>query len=65
MPRHRLTVGNLLAVLTVAAAAEAQPTCAGQARMVGSQSVTVLDHGGVVAPGKLNINIDGSGRAAS
>jgi hypothetical protein len=63
MPRHRLTVGILLAVLTVAAAAHAQPTCVGQARMVGSQAVTVLDQGGVVAPAQLNINIDGSGRA--
>src|SRR5215218_6620156 len=63
MPRLRLTVGILLAVLTVAAAAHAQPTCVGQARMVGSQAVTVLDQGGVVAPAQLNINIDGSGRA--
>ena len=30
---------------------------------MGSQAVTVLDQGGVMAKAKLNINIDGSGRA--
>jgi hypothetical protein len=63
MQRHGLTFGLLLASLTVADAATAQPTCAGQTRTVGSQAVTVLDQGGVVARARLHINIDGSGRA--
>jgi hypothetical protein len=41
----------------------AQPTCAGQVRTIGNQTLTILDQGGVLTHAKLNINIDGSGRA--
>lgn len=63
MLRHRLTAGALVSILLMADASRAQSTCAGQARTLGSQAVIVLDQGGVLARAKLNINIDGSGRA--
>jgi hypothetical protein len=43
--------------------ARAQPDCGGQSRTIGGQAVIVLDQGGVLAHAKLNINIDGSGKA--
>jgi hypothetical protein len=63
MPVHRLTAGALLSILMMADAPRAQPNCAGKAGTAGSQNVIVLDQGGVLAKAKLNINIDGSGRA--
>ncbi len=63
MPGHRLTAVTLLSILLTADASRAQSNCAGQARTAGSQAVIVLDQGGVLARAKLNINIDGSGRA--
>jgi hypothetical protein len=53
----------VLTVLTLADSASAQSACPGQARTAGSQAVIVLDRGSVLAQAKLNINIDGSGRA--
>lgn len=43
--------------------AHAQSDCTGEARVLGGQSVTVLTGGSVMTRAKLNINIDGSGRA--
>jgi hypothetical protein len=64
MPRPELVAGAVLWALTMAGVSSAQPTCAGQARTAGKQEVIVLDQGGgVLARAKLNINIDGSGRA--
>jgi hypothetical protein len=63
MPGGRLTAGVLLSILMMAAVPKAQPNCIGQARTAGGQAVIVLDHGGVLARARLNINIDGSGRA--
>ena len=63
MPHFRLAAGALVSLLMVADGATAQPDCGGQTRTVGNQSVVVLDKGGVMAKAKLNINIDGSGRA--
>src|SRR2546426_3699707 len=55
--------GTLLSMLMMADAMGAQSDCMGQARTFGGQAVMVLDQGGVLAQAKLNINIDGSGRA--
>lgn len=63
MPGRRLTAGALLSILMMADAPMAQPRCAGKARTAGSETVIVLDQGGVLAQARLNINIDGSGRA--
>ena len=63
MTGPRLTAGALLSILMMADASKVQPDCAGQRRTAGSQSVLVLDQGGVLARAKLDINIDGSGRA--
>jgi hypothetical protein len=65
MSRSRLIAAAVpLCLLVIADASTAQPTCAGKAQTVGSQAITILDQGGgVVAQAKININIDGSGRA--
>ena len=59
----RRTAGALLSMLMIADVSSAQPDCTGQSRTAGRQPVVVFDTGGVVAHAKLNINIDGSGRA--
>ena len=53
----------LVCIVAMGGAAQAQPDCAGQARTIANQSVIVLERGGVLAQARLNINIDGSGRA--
>lgn len=54
----------LLLVATVPAPSTlAQTDCTGESKTLGGQAVTVLPGGGVAARAKLNINIDGSGRA--
>src|SRR4029453_6377841 len=53
----------LVCIFAMAKAAQAQPDCAGQPRSIANQAVIVLDGGGVEAQARLNINIDGSGRA--
>jgi len=63
MPGRSFKAGTLLSMLMMADAVGAQSDCMGQARTFGGQAVTVLDQGGVLAQAKLNINIDGSGRA--
>jgi hypothetical protein len=63
MPRPGLAAGAVLSALMLAVTLRAQPDCAGQPRTAGRQAVIVLNQGGVLARAKLNINIDGSGRA--
>lgn len=53
----------LAVAATMTATSAAQPTCTGKAQTAGGQRLIVLDPGGVVARTKLEINIDGSGRA--
>lgn len=61
--RTRSLTAALLSMLMMAGAVRGQSKCAGQTQTVGGQAVTVLDQGGLLAQAKLNINIDGSGRA--
>src|SRR5687768_13231199 len=64
MRRPRRIAGAVVCILMTAEVSRAQPNCAGQTRTAGTQEVLVLDQsGGVLAKAKLNINIDGSGRA--
>lgn len=63
MRRCLLAMAAAVSLLPLAGGVSAQPACIGQTRTAGSQTVNVLDGGGVLAQAKLNINIDGSGRA--
>lgn len=56
-------VGLCGLMLLLAERSRAQPACAGESRTIGGQPLTVLDRGGVLGMARLNINIDGSGRA--
>jgi Fungal chitosanase of glycosyl hydrolase group 75 len=55
-------VGSLAASLAASAGAQ-QNDCSGSAVAVGRQSVIALDGGGAAIRAKMNVNIDGSGRA--
>jgi hypothetical protein len=55
-------LGGLAACFGASAAAQ-QKDCDGSAVTVGNQSVTAIEDGGAAIRAKMNINIDGSGRA--
>jgi hypothetical protein len=55
--------GVLVFLFAVPVETAVQETCAGRPMVVGGVALTVLDRGGIVTRAKLNINIDGSGRA--
>ena len=59
----RLKALCLATIVTMTAAFLAEPTCTGKTQTAGTQRILVLDNGGIVARAKLQINIDGSGRA--
>jgi hypothetical protein len=57
-------IGPVLAAAALAGAAEAQgASCGGELKTVGAQKVIALAGGGAAVRAKMNINIDGSGRA--
>jgi len=62
-----LAVRSLTSIVLLSAFATmpvvAQSDCVGETKVLGGQSMTLLSGGSVMARAKLNINIDGSGRA--
>jgi hypothetical protein len=63
VPRLKAFVLGSLALCLGAGASAQEKTCAGSSVTAGAQSVIALDGGGVATRAKMNVNIDGSGRA--